>query len=82
MVDEKYTWTIKMTNGEVYQVLSKEKEIGKFLKTLIPNNLDTDVTGFELATPTVKGNNYVAIFAKEVVAVEWEILKEFKIWRN
>lgn len=79
MVDEKYTWTIKMTNGEVYQVLSKEKEIGKFLKTLIPNNLDTDVTGFELATPTVKGNNYVAIFAKEVVAVEWEILKEFKI---
>ena len=51
MVDEKYIWTIKMTNGEVYQVLSKEKEIGKFLKTLIPNNLDTDVTGFELATP-------------------------------
>ena len=32
MVDEKYIWTIKMTNGEVYQVLSKEKEIGKFLK--------------------------------------------------
>ena len=49
---KKYIWTIKMTNGEVYQVLSKEKEIGKFLKTLIPNNLDTDVTGFELATPT------------------------------
>ena len=79
MVDEKYTWTIKLSNGDSYDVKSKENKIDEFLKTLIPNNLDTDVTGFELATPTVKGNNYVAIFAKEVVAVEWEILKEFKI---
>ena len=72
MVDEKYIWTIKMTNGEVYQVLSKEKEIGKFLKTLIPTNLSKDVSVFELASPTVKGNNRVAIFAKEVVSIEWK----------
>ena len=72
MADEKYTWTIKMTNGEVYQVLSKEKEIGKFLKALIPHNLNTDVTGFELVTPTKEGNNRVAIFARDVVSIEWK----------
>ena len=72
MVDEKYTWTIKMTNGEVYQVLSKEKENGKFLKALIPHNLKIDVTGFEFATPTKEGNNCVAIFARDVVSIEWK----------
>ena len=72
MVDEKYTWTIKMTNGEVYQVLSKEKEIGKFLKALIPHNLNIDVTGFELVTPTKEGNNCVAIFDRDVVSIEWK----------
>ena len=72
MVDEKYTWTIKMTNGEVYEVLSKEKEIGKFLKALIPHNLNTDVTGFELVTPTKEGNNCVAVFGKYVASIEWK----------
>ena len=72
MVDEKYTWTIKMTNGEVYEVLSKEKEIGKFLKALIPHNLNTDVTGFELAIPTKEGNNCVAVFGKYVASIEWK----------
>ena len=72
MVDEKYIWTIKMTNGEVYQVLSKEKEIGKFLKALIPHNLNTDVTGFELVTPTKEGNNCVAVFGKYVASIEWK----------
>lgn len=72
MVESTYTWTIKLSNGDSYDVKSKENKIDEFLKTLIPNNLDTDVTGFELATQTVKGNNCVAIFAKEVVAVEWK----------
>ena len=72
MVESTYTWTIKLSNSDSYDVKSKENKIDEFLKTLIPNNLDTDVTGFELATPTVKGNNCVAIFAKEVVAVEWK----------
>lgn len=72
MVDEKYIWTIKLSNGESYDVKSKENKIDEFLKTLIPTNLSKDVSVFELASPTVKGNNLVAIFAKEVIAVEWK----------
>lgn len=72
MVDEKYIWTIKLSNGESYDVKSKENKIEEFLKTLIPTNLSKDISVFELASPTVKGNNCVAIFAKEVIAVEWK----------
>ena len=72
MADEKYIWTIKLSNGESYDVKSKENKIDEFLKTLIPTNLSKDVSVFELASPTVKGNNLVAIFAKEVIAVEWK----------
>lgn len=72
MVDEKYIWTIKLSNGESYDVKSKENKIDEFLKTLIPTSLSKDVSVFELASPTVKGNNLVAIFAKEVIAVEWK----------
>lgn len=72
MVDEKYIWTIKLSNGVSYNVKSKESTIEEFLKTLIPHNLNIDVTGFDLATPTKEGNNCVAIFAKEVVAIEWK----------
>ena len=72
MVDEKYIWTIKLSNGESYDVKSKENKIDEFLKTLIPTNLSKDVSVFELASPTVKGNNCVAIFAKEVVSIEWK----------
>ena len=72
MADEKYIWTIKLSNGESYDVKSKENKIDEFLKTLIPTNLSKDVSVFELASPTVKGNNLVAIFAKGVIAVEWK----------
>lgn len=72
MVDEKYIWTIKLSNGESYDVKSKENKIDEFLKTLIPTNLSKDVSVFELASPTVKGNNLVAIFARDVVSIEWK----------
>lgn len=72
MVDEKYIWTIKLSSGESYDVKSKENKIDEFLKTLIPTNLSKDVSVFELASPTVKGNNLVAIFARDVVSIEWK----------
>ena len=72
MADEKYIWTIKLSNGESYDVKSKENKIDEFLKTLIPTNLSKDVSVFELASPTVKGNNLVAIFARDVVSIEWK----------
>lgn len=72
MVENTYTWTIKLSNGESYDVKSKENTIDEFLKTRIPTNLNHYISVFELASPTVKGNNRVAIFSKEVVAVEWK----------
>lgn len=68
----KYIWQIKMTNGDVYDVLSTQSKIEDFAKDLLGQvNGGFNVSTFDLAYPT-KDNDKVAIINKRVSSIEWK----------
>lgn len=65
-----YIWTIKMTNGDKYDVKANIQTIDKIIEIIFREGAEVNVTTFELHK-RINGSTHVAIISNQVSSIEW-----------